>query len=245
MTNFPDAMPAAGGASIPGGPLDPPLVDRLQSFLGSDRSHLLVLRAEDARSGSTVLAEIAHRFPNPGVVVKVPEPPGALHPPESTESGFPPTWWTLRTSDDLAPIAATAAAIRLIGTLVREAGDEPVVPALWLPPSLLEGYSLLPKAPEVVLAVDSWDALLRAYLRGREGAAGDTPTEAELEQILLRSTEDYLTVHLLVVTRRSHPVLEEGADLVLEVGEPATGGSSRPWVRVLKPTPAPGHIPGG
>jgi hypothetical protein len=217
--------------------LSPDLLNQLAPFFGPGPSQTMVIRARDRRTGSAILAEIARGRSGPGVVVNVPEGPPAAPELDATLGSLPPSWWLLRTSDDLAPIAATAAAIRLIGTLVREAGNEPVVPALWLPPSILEGYSLLPKAPEVSLAVDSWDALLEAYLRGRRGEGGDVPTEEELERILLRSSEDYLTVHLIVVTRRPHPVLEGGSEFVLEVPD-STGDPSRPAaVRLVRAAP--------
>jgi hypothetical protein len=206
------------------------VLTQLRPFFDPGPSRTLVIRVRDRRTGSAILAEIARGRSGPGVVVSIPEAQTTATDSDAAASGLPSSWWLLRTSNDLAPIAATAAAIRLIGTLVREAGNEPVVPALWLPPSILEGYSLLPKAPEVSFAVDSWDALLDAYLRGRSGSGGEVPTEEELERILLRSSEDYLTVHLIVVIRRPHPVLEKEADFVIDVAEPT--GTDAPAVVV-------------
>jgi hypothetical protein len=223
------------GRPDPGGILPPDAWERLEPFFRPHPSRVLVIRAADRRNGTDILAEIARRRSNPGVVVIAPEgAPGAVH-SDSMSAGLPSSWWVLRTSDDLAPIAATAAALRLIDTLVREAGNEPMVPSLWLPPPILEGYSLLPKAPEVFLAVNSWDGLLEAYLKGIRSRAGETPNEEDLERILLRSSEDYLTVHLIVVTRRPHSVLEHGADFVIEAPESAAGLPPRIEVRVAHP----------
>jgi hypothetical protein len=193
----------------------------LAPFFESGPSRVLVIRSADHWLGSALLAEVARRRSAPGAAVVAPEGTVAPVDLEETSTALPASWWVLRTSDDLAPIAATAAALRLIDTLVREAGNEPMIPALWLPPPILEGYSLLPKAPEITLAVNSWDGLLDAYLRGRRSRSQEIPDEADLERILIRSSEDYLTVHLIVVTRRLHPVLENGADFIIEVREPA------------------------
>jgi hypothetical protein len=208
--------------------------EQIEPFFRAGPSRTLVIRSADRRIGSAILAEIAHRRPAPGTLVMAPEKPATSGDIDSASTRLPSSWWILRTSDDLAPIAATAAALRLIDTLVREAGNEPMVPALWLPPPILEGYSLLPKAPEVTLAVDSWDGLLDAYLLGRHERTGEIPSEEELERILLRSSEDYLTVHLIVVTRRTHPVLESEADFVIEVSE--SEDRSSPAIRVRSAT---------
>lgn len=217
------------------GILPPDAWERLEPFFHPSPSRVLVIRAADRRTGTAILAEIAGRRFAPGAVVIAPEgaPTGAEA--DSMSAGLPSAWWVLRTSDDLAPIAATAAALRLIDTLVREAGNEPMVPALWLPPPILEGYSLLPKAPEVLLAVNSWDGLLEPYLKGGRSRAGETPTEEDLERILLRSAGDYLTVHLIVVTRRTHSVLESGADFVIEALGSTADSPPRIEVRVAHP----------
>jgi hypothetical protein len=214
--------------------------EQLAPFFRPRPSRALVIRAANPPIGNAILAEIAHRRAASGVVVMAPEPAGTATDRDVVSAGLPPSWWVLRTSDDLAPIAATAAALRLIDTLVREAGNEPMVPALWLPPPILEGYSLLPRAPEVTLAVNSWDGLLGAYLRGRRAREGEAaPTEEDLERILLRSSEDYLTVHLIVVTRRPHVLLESGADFVIETSESAGGASTAIRVRPVS-TDRPG-----
>lgn len=226
-------MATEGGTTTGEGLLSPDVWKKIEPFFRLEPSQTLVIRSADRQIGSTILAEIAGRRTAPGTLVMAPERPMAAEGIDSTAARLPASWWILRTSDDLAPIAATAAALRLIDTLVREAGNEPMVPALWLPPPILEGYSLLPRAPEVMLAVDSWDGLLGAYLRGRQSPSEEMPTGEELEKILLRSSEDYLTVHLIVVVRRPHPILEGGADFVLEVFE-STGGSA-PRVEVRLP----------
>jgi hypothetical protein len=207
----------------------------LDTFFRPRPSRVMVIRSTDRKTGSAILGEIAYHRSASGAVVSVPEAGDSPADRDAISSGLPPSWWVLRTSDDLAPIAATAAALRLIDTLVREAGNEPMVPALWLPPPILEGYSLLPRAPEVTLAVNSWDGLMEAYLRGRRSNEGEAPAEEDLERILLRSSEDYLTVHLIVVTRRPRPVLESGADFVIEVMEPARGRPVSVKVRAVSP----------
>jgi hypothetical protein len=222
------------GSPSPGGILPPDAWKRLEPFFRPRPSGVLVIRAADRRTGTAILAEIARRRSAPGVAVIVPEGVSAAADSGSMSAGLPPSWWVLRTSDDLAPIAATAAALRLIDTLVREAGNEPMVPALWLPPPILEGYSLLPKVPEVLLAINSWDGLLEAYLKGIRSRVGETPNEEDLERILLRSSEDYLTVHLIVVTRRPHSVLERGADFVIEAPGSVAGSPPQIDVRVVR-----------
>jgi hypothetical protein len=231
-------MATQAGSAPRRGLLSPDVWEKIEPFFHPGPSQMLVIRSPDRPTGSIVLAEIANRHATPGTLVSVPEGPSTTVDSDPAVTRLPPSWWILRTSDDLAPIAATAAALRLIDTLVREAGTEPMVPALWLPPPILEGYSLLPKAPEVMLAVDSWDGLLDAYLRGRRPHVDGMPTEEELEKILLRSSEDYLTVHLIVVLRRPHPILENGADFVLEVSGASGGSTTR--VDVLPPAPRRG-----
>jgi hypothetical protein len=208
------------------------LWQQLEPFFRPRPSRMLVIRAPEPRTGTAILAEIAHRRSSSGAVVIAPDVDMRPAQRDSMSHDLPSSWWVLRTSDDLAPIAATAAALRLIDTLVRESGNEPMVPALWLPPPILEGYSLLPKAPEVTLAVNSWDGLLRAYLQGRSNER-ETPTEDDLERILLRSSEDYLTVHLIVITRRPHAVLESGADFVIDASESDVGASPTIKVRAV------------
>jgi hypothetical protein len=225
------------GAATRRGLLSSEVWEKIRPFIQPGPSQVLVIQSADCRTGSAILSEIAERRLSPGVVVITPEQAGPGVPLDRTPPRLPSSWWALRTTDELAPIAATAAALSLIHTLVREAGNEPMVPALWLPPPLLEGYSLLPQAPEVTLAVDCWDGLLEAYLRGRHAGAGGVPSEEDLERILLESSEDYLTVHLIILTRRSHRVLESGADFVLRASEATRGAAPEVKVQVNPRTP--------
>jgi hypothetical protein len=217
----------------------------LETLLRGATPHVVVIRSPVRSAGAELLDAMMRSHPGPGVVVVVPPEPSTGPHLEHTRSARELRWRVLSVQEGVVSITLTAAAMRLLHTLVRDADQQPsAVRPLWLPPSLLEAYSLLPDAPSPIVAVDNWEDLLQRYLRGGGESGNGVPTAEELERILLAMIDREWTVHLVVLTQGPRPVLEAGADLIVDLTAPPgeAGPSARP--RILRGGRA-GPVPTG
>lgn len=90
-----------------------------------------------------------------------------------------------------------------VGKLVRGASEEPseLASFLWLPPAVQQAWSELDDTEPSMVVVDSWDALIEAFLGRAGGATSETPNRAEVERVLLRQMAQ-APVHLVLILER-------------------------------------------
>lgn len=186
------------------------------SLLGSRTPRVVVLRALDPAAGSTFLAQLVQHCHGPGVVVTIPGPRPGPEVGGRKPSEYRPSWQVLAVADDLAAASEAGIAMGHIASLVRDAAGEPVMEPLWLPPPLLEAFSLVAPDPVPIIALDAWDRIAESYYRGKGPAGNGVPGGNDPDRLLLRAAKLHLRVHLVVVTSRPRPILDTGADLALE-----------------------------
>jgi hypothetical protein len=126
-------------------------------------------------------------------------------------------WSVLRALDPPGSLDSAARSIQAANTVLLDGPTDPLVRTLWLPQSILEGYARLPLSAEGILVVDDWHALVTDYIAGSEGASPARPDVEEFDELLVESFHALAEVHLLVVTPRRAPALEDAADVVLNL----------------------------
>jgi hypothetical protein len=105
--------------------------------------------------------------------------------------------------------------------------------AMWLPPSVLEGYAQLPPGSDAVLVVDDWHSLAEEYLGGIPASRLWEPDARDLDPVLVEMFRTLSEVHFVVVTTESSPTLEAAADAIVDVGPRGGEGGTFP-VRLVR-----------
>jgi len=191
------------------------LMRRLLRSLAGDKSRFILVRSHDGAASATLIADLLDRHDRAARVVRfpsVPMPAAYRSPVSSTRP-----WTVLLASEVPGSIDITARSMCAATTVLRCAPDDAILRSLWLPPSVLEGYSQLPPSPGAVLVLDDWHALVADYLGGASAHAVWAPAAHDLDPLLVESFQSLSHAHLIVVTTRSSPTLDYGADVVVDV----------------------------
>jgi hypothetical protein len=236
-------MPARPLEFDPGGPFPAEVRARILETLGSKEPRLLVLRSPDRAVGSAILARLAKDWPGAAIVVTAPPTGAGRTPMVGGGTQAEVAWSALPSGGEAVSLLETATAMRLVHTVLGGSPRSHELEALWLPPAVLEAYSRLPLEPTPTLAIDSWDVLVRAYLRDPPADLTGVPSEGELDAILVESHRQRLSVHLFVVTGRAHPLLDAQADVLLEASPATDGPAGRRSVLVLHPSRSGRGVP--
>jgi len=242
------SLPAGPTSGSPD-PLPAEVRERLQRLMGSNASHIVVIRSADREMGSALLRHIIVERPGPAVIIS--SPTGSSGDPST---GLPPSrpevWFkALPVADDVVSVAAATAVMRFILSLMRDDGDEPLVLPQWIPPRLLRAYSVLPVNPTPTIGVDSWVELISKDLRYRPSGPAPGTTPEQRERTALNALDDATGVHFVIVTRRPRLALEAKAELVLEVADRPGNPPGHTTLRVIDATggswtvPRPGRDP--
>jgi hypothetical protein len=198
---------------------EPPIPHRyflpwLDRILGLSSPRFLLIRTEDRRASAVLVAEFLDRRHGPGCVVvdaDLPPPPYRL-PVASTRA-----WRVVRSSDIPGSVDVTARSMGAAKALLLDRDNERIVRSLWLPPSVLAGYSSLPPSPEAVLVVDDWAALEADYLAVPPNELLWRPDSQELDRLFVDAFRVFSGSHLVLVTTRDSEILAGAADAILEV----------------------------
>lgn len=191
------------------------LVARFLRLLGSDRARMLVVRTTDRAASAGLIARVLDRRGREAQVVLYPSdsPPGPyIQSVSSTRS-----WTVLHASDFPGSAESSARSLAAARTVLLDRTSELMVRALWLPPSVLEGYARLGPAPSAVLVLDDWHALVRDYLAPGSSSPVESPDERELDRLLVDAFRSLSAAHLIVVTTQGSTILENAADAIFDV----------------------------
>ncbi len=107
-------------------------------------------------------------------------------------------------SEVLGGMQRTAGAMRKVSELVQSPGGQPELEGLWLPDPLLDAWAQASTDQRAILALDSWDALVEAYLTGFGENGHALPGRQDLERIAL-SLLTRGSATMVFITERPEP----------------------------------------
>jgi hypothetical protein len=183
-------------------------------ILSANRPRLLLIRSGDRLASAILIREFLDRRTGPACVVA--DPTGMPEPyflPITSVLG----WRVVLSSEVPGDVDEVARSMGAANTLVLDHDNDQLVRALWLPPSVLAGYASLPVSSDAVLVVDDWSEIESAYLAVPPRELVWRPDRLELDRLLVDAFRVLSGSHLVLVTTRSSPVLEEAADAILDV----------------------------
>jgi len=106
---------------------------------------------------------------------------------------------------------------------------------LWLPEPLQRAWSDLDPDRPSLIVIDSWDALVDAYLGKPEGVGtGDLPTRADIERALLRRMGRAKTHILFVLEREEQTQLDYLVNGVGVTSREVVNGRLERWLTIYK-----------
>jgi hypothetical protein len=221
-------------------PSEPPIPRRyfllwLLRVLAPGRPRFLLVRSTDRGATAALLAEFLDL--RRGVACVVADP-GEVPPAYQLALASTRTWSVLRSIDVPGTVDETARSMAAANTLVLDSDTERVVRSLWLPPSVLAGYSSLPATPDSVLVVDDWAALESEYLAVPASELVRALDRDELDRLFVDAFRVLAGSHLVLATTWSSRILEDAADAVLDVhrGDAFQGGVEA-WIAKDVPDP--------
>jgi hypothetical protein len=108
----------------------------------------------------------------------------------------------------------------------------------WLPPAIQEVWRSIGPGEPTMMVIDSWDALVEAYVGDEGGSAEGIPKRDELERILLRCA-GLLNAHLALVVERSadsriERQLDFMVDGIIDLSKPTVEGRIERWLHIPK-----------
>jgi hypothetical protein len=198
-------------------PAVPPdgLTRRLLHLVSEERARFLLVRSRHRGASAALIADLLDHHDGEARVVL--HPSRSLATPYRSPLSSTRSWKVIIAADVPGSIDDTALSMSVAGTMVANAPDEVVMRALWLPPGLLEGYAQLPSSPRAILVVDDWHALVVDYLAGASSRTAWRPAASDLDPLLVEAFRALSVAHLIVVTTRSSPTLERGADVIVSL----------------------------
>jgi hypothetical protein len=191
------------------------LMRRMLQLLQPDRGRFILVRSRDRAASAAFVEEVLVRHVGLSRIV--------LHSRRSdpalyrTSTLVPGGGGVVLASDVPGSVDLTARALNAANSVMTDGPNDLIVRMLWLPPSVLEGYSQLPATPESVLVIDDWHTLVMDYLGEGIPRALNAPVAEELDRLLADAFEALSEAHLIVVTSGRALELESAADAIFEV----------------------------
>jgi hypothetical protein len=204
---------------------------RLDRLVGPDHARFVLVRTRNHEASTALISELLDR--RAGIARVVLYPSGRTPTFYRSTIGSARPWTIVYAADVPGSIDLTARSMSAAHTVVTFGTDDMVVRALWLPPSVLEGYAGLPATPDAVLVVDDWYALVTDYLGESSAGSGRTPSSDELDRLLCDAFLALSEAHLIVVTSGPTSILERAADAVVDVRR-ADGDANAVEVRFVR-----------
>jgi len=200
------------------------LFERLLRLLSPGRARFVLVRSDDGPASAAVISELLNRHGGDGRVVLHPSD----HPPipyqlEISRYG---SWRVIPAHNFPGSIDQTARSMCATEAVVVAGPKDAMLRAMWLPPSVLEGFAQLPRDSDGVLVVDNWYSLVEEYLGGIPGRSLWDPDGRDLDPVLVDMFRSLSEVHFVVVTTKSSPTLESNADAIVEISPRRVDGSS-------------------
>lgn len=207
------------------------LLRRLLRLLGPGRARFVLVRTLDGHASAALIAELLNRRGGDGRVVLHPsDHPPAPYLASISSAG---SWRIVLANDVPGSIDQTARSMATSDAVVVTGSKDAMLRAMWLPPSVLEGYAQLPPGTDAVLVVDDWHSLVEEYLGGIPVGHVWDPDGRELDPLLAEMFRALSEVHFVVVTTKSSTTLESVADAIVEVG-PRGGEDNAFEVRLVR-----------
>jgi hypothetical protein len=173
-------------------------------------------------------------------------PPSDISPGGSNTSNPPPipyqraisrsgSWRVIPAHNFPGSIDQTARSMCTTEAVVVAGPKDAMLGAMWLPPSVLEGFAQLPPDSDGVLVVDNWYSLVEEYLGGIPASSIWDQDGRDLDPVLVDMFRSRSEVHFVVVTTKSSPTLESVADAIVEISPRCAEGN---WfeVRLMRDT---------
>lgn len=200
------------------------LLRRLLNLLAPGRARLILVRSSDESASAALIVELLNRRGDDGRVVLHPSD----HPPTPylTSIAHSGSWRVIPAKDFPGSIDRTVRSLCMADAVVLTGPQDAMMRALWLPPSVLEGFAQLPSRSDGVLVVDDWHSLVKEYLGRIPISDFWEPNARDLDPVLVEMFRALSEVHFVVVTTGYSPALETAADAVVDIGARAAEGSA-------------------
>jgi hypothetical protein len=207
------------------------LLRRLLQLLAPGRARFVLARSSNEEACAALIVELLNRRGGDGRVVLHPSD----HPPAAYLSAVARagSWRVLPAKDVPGSIDRTARSLCMADAIVLAGSQDAMMRAMWLPPSVLEGFAQLPPRSDGILVVDDWHSLVEEYLRGIPASSIWEPDGRDLDPVLVEMFHALSEVHFVVVTTRSSSTLESAADAIVEIG-PKSGEGDTFEVRLVR-----------
>jgi len=200
------------------------LLRRLLQLLAPGRARFVLARSSNEPASAALIAELLDRRGGDGRVVLHPsDHPPAAYLSAMSRSG---SWRVLPAKEVPGSIDSTARSLCVADAVVLAGTQDAMMRAIWLPPSVLEGFAQLPPQSDGVLVVDDWHSLVEEYLGGIPVSSVWDRDGGDLDPVLVEMFRVLSDVHFVVVTTSSSPTLESAADAIVEIGPRSEEGNT-------------------
>ena len=177
------------------------LPSELTQFLGIDGPQSLLLRGPPGSGKTTLSLALLEAFSGRRILVTSRVPPMELRRefPWLGETGKGATQ-VIEARSPRAGASGAAEAVGKLDMLLKgdSASTDQLRSFLWLPEAMQAAWAALSEEDRTLLVVDSWDALVEAYLGSQKVPEGGGLDRAEVERLLLARMAE-APVHLVLV----------------------------------------------
>jgi KaiC/GvpD/RAD55 family RecA-like ATPase len=118
--------------------------------------------------------------------------------------------------------------------LLAHPETEPGLESLWLPAPLQEVWSEAKPAAPVMVAIDSWDALVEKYLGAPETSEGGAPDRPQLERLLIDQMARGAIFLVFVLEREEASQLDYLVNGVISTTWETHDGRPERWLQIRK-----------
>ncbi len=130
------------------------------------------------------------------------------------------------------------------GRLIRQSRQALLVPEvdpdrkfanfLWLPPPLQETWSRMDLTHQTLVVIDSWDALIEAYLAPGGDPEPGAPDRSQIERLLIRRMSDSPAHLVFILEREDQTALDYLVNGVVVTHREAINERLQRWLTILK-----------